>query len=290
MSNLWNGTLPPNRKKGVKRDKITNIVNRCNSIRSVQELIDEKYWDELAATQWHKNKRNWFKYIYDQDGVGSCAAESGTGLKAGLDASQNLPLIIYNPWSVYWYTSGGRDQGSVIGDNVEYLRDKGVCPEEVWPRSKGWRSEPNSQAKELAKLFCIVDFFYIETIQELVSALLQGFCIHAGYSGHAIVLVAYLGKGQLLFCNSWDKSWGDNGFGKLSLSSVYFPYGAYAYKNVIRWTPDQWKPKYNQEALGKAVTKFIDHTQTKYGVWGDRVENWREETYNNTLASCRLSV
>ena len=200
---------PPGRKPGVKVDKPSRIMDRCNSLRSAPgfEVIPEEYWEKACLSEWHnKNREDRFRYTLDQNGKGSCAAESATGIKAALDTKQGLPEVLYNPWSVYWFTSGGSDRGSVIGDNVEYLRDKGVCPEEVWPRSKGWRAEPSEEAKQIALQMRIVEFFYIENITELVSALLQGFDVHGGYSGHAIAFCRYLGNGNLRYKNSWGES------------------------------------------------------------------------------------
>lgn len=276
-------TFPDGRKAGVRKESTSDrkarakVADRCDPVRGEIELISRTYWDELADTGHHQNRRSRFRYTLDQDGVGSCAAESAAGLKSALDERQGLPEVLYNPWSIYWYTSGGRDNGSVIGDNVEYIRDKGVCPEEVWPRSKSWRAEPDREAKRIAKFFTIKEFFYVETIDEFVSALLQGFDIHAGYTGHAIVFNRYLKRQKVEYKNSWG-SWGDNGFGSLSLSNIYFPYGVYAYKNARVWTEDEWIPRYNQRKLAEAVNLFVkcstmrhhhmpyDHCLSNYGL------------------------
>ena len=168
-----------------------------------------------------------------------------------------------------------------------------MCPEEVWPRSKGWRAEPGGEAKRIAKFFRILEFFYVETIDEFVSALLQGYDIHAGYTGHAIVFNRYLKRQTVEYLNSWG-NWGDNGFGKLSLSEVYFPYGAYAYKHCRMWTPEEWSPRYDQESLAVAVDGFMNHINSSaragYKVWTRNNEKWRLDAYARSLQSCRSAT
>lgn len=288
--------FPPGRKPGVRKESTSErvarskIAARCDPIKGQIEIIPRKHWDERADTIWHKNRRSRFRYVLDQNGVGSCAAESAAGTKAALDERQGLPEVVYNPWFLYQTTSGGRDNGSVIGDNVEFLRDHGACPEEVWPRSKGWRAEPSREAKRVAKFFRLIEFFYVETIDEFVSALLQGYDVHFGYSGHAVASGQYVKRMTIEYLNSWGIGWGDNGFGKLSLSKVYFSYGAYAYKNARVWTPEQWSPRGDQAALAKAVDSFMDYMNASSSagrkVWTKRHDSWREDCYQgNFLAT-----
>lgn len=264
-------TFPPGRKPGLKKDKPSKVMGRCNPVSSVIEDIPDQYWDELAANEWHKTKDTCYRYTLDQNGTGSCAAESMIGTGAACDARQGQPLVLFNPLFTYHTTSGGRDNGSVIGDNLEHGREYGRCPEEIWPRSKGFKTKPNAQAYDVAKFFRIREFFYVETIEQFVSALLQGYFVHAGYSGHAVSFSRYLGKGVLWFKNSWG-DWGENGFGTLKLSNVYFGYGAYAYKDTVPYwhvtkgwgtvnddgsfTPCPWKPNYHQGKLASAVNEY----------------------------------
>lgn len=263
--------FPAGRKPGVKVDK--RAMDRARPVTEVIEVIPEQFWDELAASQWHAAKDLCYRYTLDQDGIGSCAAESACGTKAACDTRQGLPMVLYNPLGTYYTTSGGSDRGSVIGENLELIVSQGCFPEEVWPRSKGFRAEPSKEAKEIAGFFRLREFFTVTDTASLVSALLQGYNVHAGYSGHAISFSRYMGKGVLRFKNSWGQ-WGEDGFGTLSVSKVYYPYGAYAYKDVVpftnakgewgrveadgSWTPCPWKPKYDQASLAKSVMMYCE--------------------------------
>jgi hypothetical protein len=297
---------PPGRRPGIKEDKPAKIMNRCDPVKSVIEDIPDLYWDELADHPTHIAERDKYRYTSDQNGLGACAADSACNTKAACDTRQNLPLVIYNPLFLYYTTSGGSDRGSVIGDNLELARDSGCCPEEVWPRSKGFRAEPSEEAYTIARFFKLREFFYVETIQQFVSALLQGYKIHAGYSGHAISFCRYLKDRTVEYKNSWG-AWGDNGFGSLSLSKIYFGYGAYAYKDSItyydevrglwgnwaggKWVECPWKPKLNQAVLGKVSADFAS-IQTRRKIDGLKAmsEAQASDVYRTCLAKYGLST
>jgi len=303
---LDNMRFPPGRKPGLKRDTRAKIADRCPPVSSVIEEIPERYWDELASSKWHASKREQYRYTSDQNGIRSCAAESACNTKAACDTRQGLPLVVYNPLAMYHTTSGGRDNGSVIGDNLEYGRETGCVPEELWPRAKGWRAAPSREAIQVARFFRIREFYYVETVRQFVSALLQGYNIHAGYSGHAVSFVRYLGRGRVEFKNSWG-NWGDAGFVTLSTSNIYFGYGAYAYKDVIpyvnaagewgvveadgSWTPCPWQPQFDQAVLAAAVGEFMAATLAR-AVLGQRPMSpaAAEDTYRAILERHELAV
>ena len=98
--------FPDGRKPGVRKESTSErvarskIAARCDPIKSQIELIPRTHWDELADTQWHKNRRSRFRYVLDQNGVGSCAAESAAGTKSALDERQGLPLVVYKQWFI----------------------------------------------------------------------------------------------------------------------------------------------------------------------------------------------
>jgi hypothetical protein len=301
--------IPDGRRRGLKRDKPAAIADRCNPIRVAAgfEEIPEKHWEELAASQWHVAKDGYYRYTSDQDGLGSCAAESACNTKAATDARAGLPLVVYNPLFLYYTTSGGSDRGSVIGDNLELARDKGCCPEEVWPRSKGFRSKPDANAYLIASFLRLREFFYIERKNQVPSALLQGWFVHAGYDGHAVSFSRYLGRGKLWFKNSWG-NWGENGFGELALSKIYEGYGMYAYKDSVAyydllreawgivaddgtWKPLPWQPKHDQGKLAAAINDYVGFELARKNDGSKPMSaNLAEDAYRLCLARHGLAI
>lgn len=163
----------------------------------------------------------------DQDAVGSCAAESGTGCVLTCRSFHGQEYIPLSPWYLYHFSGGGRDGGSNIDTNLRYLRDRGVATLEAWPRSKGFRSRPSEAADESAKDFRIIEFYDIQNTTEFGSALLQGFPVAYGRSGHAIYAIDLVSEDTFRYQNSWG-NWGDRGTAVESLRRINFGYGVWA--------------------------------------------------------------
>lgn len=223
---------PPGRKKGLlPRNDTPGKVCGFLADRPGVELIPVAEWDQLIKTG--VTMRDEVPWIYDQDGVGSCAAESACG---GLDLARAIAggkPVKFNPWGTYYYTSGGVDNGSTLPDNLESLRTVGAFPESLHPRSKGWRAKPTPEAHEAAKKYKIQEFYEIRSWEEFGSALLQRFPVYWGYTGHAILAVQLLNRTQFVYRNSWSDDWADGGFGVANASSIQWSYGVYALCNAI---------------------------------------------------------
>jgi hypothetical protein len=299
LTNWDNGVIPAGRKRGLKREpsrgpRAAYYRDLCDRFPQ-RKLIPDEHWQELARNQWHKKQRLWYPYTLDQNGIGSCAAESADGSVAALCVRQGLPPVLFNPLGKYHTTSGGSDRGSNIGDNMKFAMDRGCYPEEVWPRSKGFRVKPSAEANRIAKFFRLREFFRCTTIAEVISAVLQGYLCHGGYSGHAVSFCGYIHPGKLLFKNSWGP-WGDNGFGTLSANKIYFAYGMYAYEDVIpyveadpaggwKWL-SPWKPKYNQADLAARVARYSYDVMAKPR---NRIASDRKVMYNDYVSGCKLA-
>jgi len=220
--------IPPGKASGClpRKSKFGDV---CKVFSEEIEVIPIAHWDELIG---EVSLRLDVPIIFDQDGVGSCATESATQSVQVVREVNGLEFVELNPWFVYHTTSEGSDSGSSIDDNLVFIRKNGVAPVSVWPRSKGWKAEPSDEAKKEALKYRIDEFYDIATWEEFGSALLMGFPVVFGYSGHSVLAVELLSKNKLLYANSWDESWGDKGFGILSSSSIHWGYGAWATRSV----------------------------------------------------------
>jgi len=170
--------------------------------------------------------------VLDQDGVGSCASESMTGMIMKSRVQSGQEPVKLNPWFAYHTVSGGHDGGSTLHDNVAFAQDYGVPTQDVWPRSKGWRTEPSEEAKEDARKYRLTELWHISDWEEFGSALLYFGGVYFGYSGHAIWATKLLDTSRVEYCNSWSDDWGDEGFGTLSKSQIQWGYGSYCWRVV----------------------------------------------------------
>lgn len=169
--------------------------------------------------------------ILSQGSIGSCSAESATQTIMTCRSFHGQPFTLLNPWHLYHFSSGGRDGGSNIDTNLRYLRDQGVAPESVWPRSKGFRARPSAESMEAAKAYRILEFFDIQTVEEFGSALMLGYTVSYGRRGHSIMGVEVIDEKSFRFVNSWG-DWGDGGFGVERFSGINWGYGAWAVRVV----------------------------------------------------------
>jgi hypothetical protein len=217
--------FPPGRVPGcLPRTYLPGDV--CPSIGEHIKIIPSSEWSKHVGKV---SLRPYVKTVLDQNGVGSCATEAAAQAVMIARAVAGLPHVELNPWFIYHHTSGGRDGGSSIDENLEFVRSKGIAPMSVWPRSKGWRAKPSAEAYEAAKEFTIEEFYDVATINEMVSCLLSGFPVVWGSNGHAVCKVEHLSDREGLDINSWGSDWGDGGFGVwATYRSINWNYGAWA--------------------------------------------------------------
>lgn len=190
-------------------------------------VIPKREWSDILDDPNHVTLRSSVPVVLDQDGVGSCAAESATQTVMTLRSFHGQNFDLLNPWGLYHYSSGGRDGGSNLDTNCKYLRELGVPPESVWPRSKGFRARLSEEAKEAAKSFRIIEYYDIQTVEEFGTALLLGYPVSYGRRGHSIMGTDLVSEREFRMCNSWG-DWKDAGFDVESFSGINWGYGAWA--------------------------------------------------------------
>jgi hypothetical protein len=221
--------IPDGKKTGCQL-RTTRPGQLCSLFAEKIPVIPVAQWGDLIG---EVELRSCVTQVLDQDGVGSCATESTSQAVMIARKLEGQDFVLLNPWSIYATTSGGVDNGSSIDENLAFARDYGICPESVWPRSKGWRAKPHADAMAVAKEYRIGEFYDLGTTAEIGTALLLGFPVVFGWQGHSCVLTQLLTTTVAEYCNSWAPTWGDEGFGQIKLSSVNFGYGAWALRTAI---------------------------------------------------------
>jgi hypothetical protein len=232
-------TTPPGKARGLT---MTNFAPQPTVFPAEEVgIIDlpSKDWPDAIAEAKARRARpldhTWM--TFDQDGKGSCAAEGCTGLIQVVREHQNQKRVLLNPWSLYYFSGGGRDNGSSLQDNIHYAQTLGVCPEEVWGRDKGLK-KPSAEAMEVAKGFRILEWAKITTQGQIIFCLTTGRGVFTGYTGHAFFLDEVLDLMRYGWRNSWDPDWGNGGRGTISHSGLQLSYGLWVPLSAVWAGPD----------------------------------------------------
>ena len=220
--------IPPGKKTGCLQRK-SRVGQWCPMASERIETIPQGEWAELLKGI---TLSQHVKQVLDQDGVGSCATESTTQSIMMTREMEGQPFELLNPWFIYHTSSGGRDSGSSVDENLVFAREKGVAPESVWPRSKGWRATPTAEAYEAALDYRIEEFYDVQSVLEIGSCLLKGFVVVFGWKGHSVAFTDMLSPTKGRYINSWSASWSGDGFGELNFSSVNFGYGCWCIRTA----------------------------------------------------------
>ena len=191
------------------------------------------------------NRENIFpfaEWIGDQDGHGACV---GFGWAYGLRKSRRLLGMTDVPLSgnfAYAFLNGGKDQGAVISDGIESLKDHGVCPDSMVPAKSIYERQLSESAKQEARRFKLVDAYRCDEASEVFSAIMSGYIVVYGYEvgtnfenfdkygvagadrgagnhcNHSEGMVKLPdGRWVLINANSWTTKWGPFGNGKCYL-------------------------------------------------------------------------
>jgi hypothetical protein len=222
------------RKRGLVEDVLLPRCRVQTFPRDEFQVIPINEWSDWLTGRDAIDLRPFVKFILDQNGVGSCASEAMAQCIMICRALGRQDPELLNPLFAYYTVSGGRDGGSSLPDNVNFALEHGVPSQLVFPRSEGWRSKPSDAAYEDALKYMLLEVFRIRTWEEFGTCLLLGMPCFFGYSGHAICGTTLLSTTRLQYVNSWDKTWGDNGFGTISKNSIYWGYGVFGFRVVVR--------------------------------------------------------
>lgn len=219
--------LRPRHESRLPRPQLPSVADRMT-------VIPESDWPVKLADPDCPRLRPYVWDILDQDGVGSCASEAITGAIMCRREFAGAPRLKLNPWFAYHTVSGGVDMGSTLQDNVAFVRDKGVCTQDVWSRSEGWQATPSREAYQDGLRHRLLEAVDVTNKAEFGTCVLLGIPVYFGYSGHAIFAVDLIDTLRFRYANSWDEGWGDQGFGSLAFEEVMWLYGAYGILGVTQ--------------------------------------------------------
>ena len=256
-------------KESKRAGRLTGCNPRTDQKGDACPLFGEVFRDKvIPRSDWRSHletlKPNYSRhdlYQMDQDGEGTCTSFAEAAAFAALWNQRYGPewQVISSGPSTYQFcarsgNSGsttscilkrGRDFGRVLIDNPQnrkVLEALGLNPDHTI-REVGWRQEVGHM-KETMRQFRTREFYEIDGVDEFFSALLLGFPILYGRSGHAIKgtdLVLRNGVFACRYRNSWGR-WGDQGYGYDSLDYIAktnAPWGAYALQTLIVPDNDQ---------------------------------------------------
>lgn len=212
------------------------------------QVIPESQWPDLAKqlTDAGGGASQLVTRIYDQQNEGSCVANACSqaheivqALQFGKDKVTHLSAI-----SLYKRIGSSPNSGAMVSDGLDEMAERGILPlDTAENRSKfgavmpntGFRTPYPAGWEAIAKKFTAHEWFVIDSVNELVTALLNQHPVVVGRSGHSICYCdpVYQGTSLLVkYANSWG-DWGENGFGYDSMSKIRSSAGwAFALRSV----------------------------------------------------------
>lgn len=205
------------------------------------ELIDEKDWKELAdLAQKNKTALSWLiQWVLSQLSEGSCVGNAFTQGGQALLAKVFGKEFAVQLSAISCYKQIGRSPGSgaMVSDGLEAVQQVGILPlntdenkqrfKHTMPATGFYTPFPDGW-KETAAMFKVTEAHVVRSVPGLVTALLKGHPVVVGRSGHSILYLDVIFKGNEMFVvyvNSWGK-WGfaagnlSYGFGLDSIRSI----------------------------------------------------------------------
>ena len=187
------------------------------------EILQPDQWAKWLADQEEPpSVKPFCPFVFNQAQNLSCASESVNAALCQVEVFSGQEPTFFNPLGTYHYVNGGRDSGSTLEDNIASLQTRGAFPEAVWPRSKGWRATPSAEALAEAKKHRLLELVSVKSKAEMGSRLIQRKGVYFWYDSHAVYATTLLSLSMFEYLNSWDKSWGNAGYGTMAFSSVSY--------------------------------------------------------------------
>jgi len=173
--------------------------------------------------------------VHDQDGIGQCASSSACTVLEACRRQAGLPYVFLSAGDLYGRVNGGRDEGSMLEDNLAELMNNGVAQVSadapyLWRRGQASPASARQPHR-------VVEAYLCTSFDAMASAIQQGFLIQHGLmwfdnfepdangwlpsrgrgqaGGHALcgygIAQKTDGTWGIMTRNSWGSSWGKAG-------------------------------------------------------------------------------
>ncbi len=176
------------------------------------------------------------QWIKNQGNLGACNGFAGSSALERARVRRGLPVVRLSGFGLYSAINGGRDQGSMLDDGMEWITEKGCPPTSPDEQATyRWERVPEFSKREMSN-YKAHECYHLTSELELASALASGFdcviAVHAsdrwmqlddegvslesnGVGNHAVLVddVVVLKSGEFGFdmANSWDLRFGNQG-------------------------------------------------------------------------------
>ena len=213
------------------------------------ELIPMSEWSNYEDA-W-RDLRSMVKMIFNQAQEPSCASNSQAQCMQTRGFYQYGDDFVKLSAASLYHRVRLRGGGSFISDNMKQTINPGILPldnEENRARFKHCHPARGESKllpggwKDTAKYFQVEGWLRVSTPEEWFTSLIKCFPINYGRDGHAIASIypkKIRGNWSFCYANSWNYSWGDDGFGCDSLRKISSCTG-YAVQSIT--TYDQAEP------------------------------------------------
>ena len=202
----------------------------CPLLKEKINIIPQEEWADHIGDV---SLKHFVKSILMQGRISSCAAEATTQAVMTCRVFEGKPHVLLNPWTLYCFTSGGRDRGSTLDENLQQAREVGILPDSIWPRSQhAWNEKPPMEFFE-EHAIKIGEFAEPDSINAFGSGLIGGYGGVYARDVHALFAHELLNNLRFGYTNSYDSDWGDNGQSQEALSVIEWRYGAFFVLNTV---------------------------------------------------------
>jgi hypothetical protein len=202
---------------------------RCQLPRFDRPIIPRSDWREWML-------RDWCPDVYDQGPQGSCVGHGAViGFTVSFTRSGQKPRR-FSPCFIYAQINNGADQGAIVSDSLEELKQTGVCLEATVGPRRIWKRDIPAGAYDEARRYRIEQAYQLRSFEEIVTATLLGFPVVYGIEigshfqpdaegyipdragrggGHCMCGIGpkrRQGRWYLTTINSWSAQWGAGGY------------------------------------------------------------------------------